>query len=139
MTVLMDTGLIYGFLNRQDAHHDEAKDLVHRIAKSQFGRAFVTDHVVDELLTLVRARTRSQALEAAARRFLPLPVPQIRGMACVSLGGAVLDKAWDVFDRYRDQRLSFTDATLVVTLRELNIDRLATFDTRLEKIVTSAR
>ncbi|HEX9709421.1 MAG TPA: PIN domain-containing protein [Candidatus Thermoplasmatota archaeon] len=138
MTVLLDTGLIYAFLNREDANHREAKDLVHRIGRRAFGAPFVTDHVVDELFTLVRARTRSPQLEAAARRFLPLPDPQVHGLVPLSLGGAALRKAWEVFDRYRDQRISFTDATLIVTLKELHMDMLATFDDRLRKLVPCA-
>jgi predicted nucleic acid-binding protein len=138
MSVLIDTGVVYAFLNYRDQRHRDAVGLVDRIAKREFGAPFVTDHVVDELLTLVRARTRSKRLEDAARRFLPMPDPQVRGLTALSLGGAVLDKAWLVYDRYRDQRISFTDATLVATLRELNIDKLATFDARLPAIVPTA-
>ncbi len=138
MTVLLDSGVIFAFLNREDALHKEGRDLVHRIARREFGRPFVTDHVVDELLTLVRARTRSRALERSARRLLPLPDPGLKGLALLSLGASVLEGAWEIFDGYRDQKISCTDASLIATMRELRVDYLATFDTRLQKLVPIA-
>lgn len=138
MTILLDTGLVYAFLNREDARHEEATDLMTRIAKGEFGQPLINDHVVDELFVLIRARTKSAPLETAARRFLPLPDPLLKGLSLVSMGVGLLLPAWSVFDRYRDQGLSFTDAGLIVTMRELKIDHLATFDRRLARLVPHA-
>ena len=138
MTVLLDTGVVFAFLHANDARHAEAVELISRIARKEFGQSFVTDHVIDELFVLVRSRTRSAGLEEAVRRFLPMPHPALRGLAAVSLGTASLVPTWEVFRRYRDQGLSFTDATLIVALRELKLDRLATFDERLGRIVPRA-
>lgn len=135
MTVLLDTGVVFAFLNADDVRHSEAVELVTRIARRDFGQPFVTDHVVDELFILTRSRTRSAELEQSLWRFLPLPTPTLRGLTAVSLGVAVLEPTWEVFRRFRDQRLSFTDASLIVTVRELGFDRLATFDHRLARLV----
>jgi predicted nucleic acid-binding protein len=138
MTVLIDTGVMFAFLNARDARHRDAADLVDRIATREFGAPFVTDHVVDELFTLIRVRTKSPALERAARRLLPMPDPGLKGLAALSLGGAILQPAWEIFDGYRDQKISYTDASLIATMRELRVDYLATFDTRLQKLVPTA-
>lgn len=138
MTVLLDTGVVFAFLNADDVRHAEAEDLVSRIARREFGQPFVTDHVVDELFVLVRSRTRSRTLEESLSRFLPLPSPALRGLTPISLGIGVLEPTWQIFRRFRDQGLSFTDASLIVTMRELNLDRLATFDHRLARLVPSA-
>jgi predicted nucleic acid-binding protein len=138
MSVLLDTGAIFAYLNREDARHREARGLMLRIARKEFGAPFVTDHVIDELFVLIRARTRSAALEDAAKRWLPLPDPVLKGLSVVSLGTEVLEPAWEVFRKYRDQGISFTDASLVVTLREMGIERLATLDSRLGKLAPRA-
>lgn len=138
MTVLLDTGVVFAFLHANDARHVEAVELISRTAKREFGQAFITDHVVDELFVLARARTRSPALEDALRRFLPMPKPALRDLAAVSLGAAFLLPTWEVFRQFRDEGLSFTDASLIVTLRELKLDCLATFDERLGRIVPRA-
>lgn len=138
MTVLLDTGVVFAFLNADDERHATAVELVSRIARREFGQPFVTDHVIDELFVLVRVRTRSAALEESLRRFLPLPSPALRDLKALSLGTSVLEPTWEVFRRYRDQHLSFTDASLIVSLRELRIDRLATFDRRLARLIPRA-
>lgn len=137
MSVLLDTGLIFAYLNRQDARHSEAKELIERIARKEFGQPFVTDHVIDELFVLIRVRTGSSTLEDSARRLLPMPAPALKGLASISLGTTLLIPAWEVFHKYRDQGISFTDASLIVTMRERSIGRLATFDDRLRKLVAT--
>lgn len=139
MTVLFDTGVVFAFLNADDARHNDAVQLVTRIAHREFGAPLISDHAVDELFVLVRVRTGSCQLEEAARRFLPLPTPLLRGLSIVSLGTSLIAPAWEVFRRYREQRLSFTDAGLIVTMQELRIDRLATFDRRLSRLVPVAQ
>jgi predicted nucleic acid-binding protein len=138
MTILLDTGVVFAFLYANDERHGEAFDLMSRIARKEFGQPYVTDHVIDELFVLARTRARSDDLEESLRRFLPLPKPALPGLAAVSLGTAHLLPTWEEYRRYRDQRLSFTDASLIVTLRELKLDWLATFDQRLARLIPHA-
>jgi len=138
VTVLLDTGLIFAHLHREDARHEEARRLLRKVGRKEFGAPFVTDHVIDELFVLVRARTRSAALEEAARRWLPLPTPALNGLRALSLGTDLLERCWETFRKYRDQRLSFTDAALLVTMGEHDIGWLATFDERLRKLASCA-
>jgi len=138
VTVLLDTGLIFAHLHREDARHEEARRLLRKVGRKEFGAPFVTDHVIDELFILVRSRTGSGALEEATKRWLPLPVPALVGLRAISLGTELLKPAWEVFRRHRDQHLSFTDAALIVTMRERGIHRLATLDSRLRKLVPCA-
>lgn len=138
MTVLLDSGVVLAFLNADDVRHSEALELISRIGQREFGQPIVTDHVIDELFVLVRVRTRSAALEESLRRFLPLPTPALQGLKSVSLGTTVLEPAWEVFRKFRDQHLSFTDASLVVTMKVLGGDCLATFDGRLARLVPHA-
>jgi predicted nucleic acid-binding protein len=67
-----------------------------------------------------------------------MPTPALKGRVSISLGTALLMPAWEVFHKYRDQGISFTDASLIVTMRERNIGRLATFDDRLRTLVAVA-
>ena len=137
MSVLLDTGTIFAHLNRHDAKHAEGTELMLRLGRKEFGAPLVTDHVIDELFVLARVRTKSAQVEEALKSFLPLPNPALKGLATVSLGAGVLEPAWQVFSKYRDHGISFTDATLIATMKELKIDWLATFDTRLSKLVPS--
>ncbi|MDE1821690.1 MAG: type II toxin-antitoxin system VapC family toxin [Euryarchaeota archaeon] len=137
MSVLLDTGVLYGALNHDDEAHERATALLDRVGRREFGAPLVLDHVVHELFTLIRSRRDPPALEEAAARLLPLPTPELRGLSIASLGTSLMRPAWGVFRKYRDQRLSFTDAALLASMRELRIDRLATFDRRLASLAPS--
>jgi predicted nucleic acid-binding protein len=138
MSVLLDTGFLFAFLDEGDTKHDEAFALMDRIQAKEFGAPFVSDLVIVELFSLIRARKRAARMEEAARRLLPLPSPALRGLSLVSLGPSIFERAWEEFDRYRDQRISFTDASLIATLAELRIDALATFDEVLCNLTPTA-
>ncbi len=138
MSVLLDTGVLFAFHHLEDSRHADALALMSRVANKEFGAPFVSDLVVAELFTLIRARTRSAALEEAARRLLPMPNPSLRGLTMVSMGSSIVGRSWEEFERYRDRQISFTDATLIATLKELRIDSLATFDGKLRAIVPTA-
>ncbi len=138
MTILRKTGAVFAILHADAARHDDAVALVSRIARRVFGPPFVTDHVIEALYIRTRSRTNSSPLEQALGRFLPRPTPALRGWTAVSLGTTVLEPTWEEFRPYRDQRLSFTDASLMATRKELNLDRLATFDRQLARLVPHA-
>ena|SRR5689334_10077107 len=138
MSVLLDTGFLVAFLDKDDEHHAAAYALMDRIQAKEFGAPFVTDLVVAELFSLLRARRRGARWEQAARRLLPMPSPELRGLTVVSLGVSGLERTWEAFERYRDKGISFTDASLIVTLGELRIDAIATFDEGLGRIAPVA-
>lgn len=131
MTVLLDTGVLFAFLNRDDERHPEARRLLGALAKGTWGSSFVSEYVVDELFTLIRARTRSRKLEEAARSLLPLPTPALVGLRILPVGPERVPAILEVFQRHRERGVSFTDASLLVTLEAFGLDRLVTFDERL--------
>lgn len=128
MSVLLDTGVIYAYLNKQDPRHDDALEVLRRIASGEMGSPVVSDHVVDELFTLIRRRRQSAEVEQAARRFLPLDGPSRLRLRIVMVGPSGLVPAAKLYRRHHDRRLSFTDATHLVLMQRLSMDRLATFD-----------
>ncbi|HKZ60198.1 MAG TPA: PIN domain-containing protein [Candidatus Thermoplasmatota archaeon] len=134
MTILLDTGFIFALLNHEDAAHGPAADLASRIGRREWGTPLVTELVVAELFSLIRARTGSAKLEEAARQWLPLPNPSLRGLTLAPVGGALLEKSWEVFAKYRDQRLSFTDASLLALAEAMRVERIATFDRGLSSL-----
>lgn len=137
MSVLLDTGVIFSFLNRDDERHTAARRLMAGLATGKWGTAFVSEYVVDELFTLIRSRTKNQALEAAAKRLLPLPRAALEGLRILPVGPERLMETFAVFERHRDQGLSFTDSSLLVLLDAFGLDRLATFDVRLAALAPS--
>lgn len=128
MSILLDTGILYAFLNTQDPRHEQAVDILHRVGSGEWGSPVISEHVIDELFTLIRHRKRSQEVEDAARHLLPLEGHSSMRLRIAMVGPAGLPPAAELYRRHRDRRLSFTDATHIVLMKRLPVDLLATFD-----------
>ncbi len=82
-----------------------------------------TDYVVDETLTLLRARGQYT-------RAVAWGGPILRGERCAMhlITPADLQDAWDVFRRFTDKDWSFTDCTSKVVMRKLGVLRAVSLD-----------
>ena len=56
MTVLLDTGFIIAPFNKRDRHHRWAARLMRNILKGAHGTPFITDYIIDEVLSYAAAR-----------------------------------------------------------------------------------
>ncbi|MGQ0535292.1 MAG: type II toxin-antitoxin system VapC family toxin [Methanobacteriota archaeon] len=128
MTVLIDTGVLYAFLNKDDENHDVGLDLVTRVARGEWGAPFVSDYVADELFTLIRVRGGGPRVETAARRLLPFPEPALPGLSMVPVAPDHIEATLAAFERHRARRISFTDASHLAIMKALDVDALATLD-----------
>lgn len=135
--LLLDTGVLIAFVNAGDPRHDEALALVTDAQGGRFGRVITTDYILDELLTLIRVRSGRKAhAEAVIRLIRGAPtegIPAVIGLR--HIGERTVADAVDLFLRYFDQRLSFTDCVTVALSREDARLLVATFDGPLGRLV----
>jgi predicted nucleic acid-binding protein len=92
------------------------------------GMLVLTDYVVDETLTLLRMRLGPTAAETWWR--------QIEGTTRVQwewIDPSRADKAREQFFRWKDKKLSFTDCTSFVVMRERRVKRVLTSDRYFEQ------
>ena len=117
--IVVDTGAWYASLVPTDPDHAKA---VKWIASNHFP-LLTTDYIVDETLTLLRARgEKTRALLLGAKFFRD-------GLAEVHKITAVdLSLAWDVFEQFDDKGWSSTDCTSKVVMEKLNITIAFAFD-----------
>jgi uncharacterized protein len=117
--VFVDTGAWFASFIPTDPDHAAAS----RWLAGNRDRLVTTDYIVDETLTLLRARKeRASALAAAAVFF--------RGeLAAIHfLSEADLRAASDVFCRFSDKEWSFTDCTSKVVIERLGLTMAFAFD-----------
>jgi hypothetical protein len=135
MTVIVDTGVLYADHDRDASRHDVASDALDTVYDGELGLPFVSDYVYDEAITLTlrRAGSFSAAKRLGERLRGVDPYPAVYEMLHVS--AAVFADAVDVFERYDDQRLSFTDATTVALCRRHDVDSVLSFDDDFDGIV----
>ena len=123
--LFIDTSGFFAFLNKSDADHEEAKK---RFAAS--ANKMTSNYVFDELMTLLTARGQKDLSISFGE--------QLRGgslVACHFLSASEEEKAWGIYQKFRDHPLSFTDCTTLLLLREHQSSRLLSFDATLLKLV----
>ena len=135
MTVLIDTGVLYADHDTAATRHDSAREALEAVYDGQYGQPLVSKYVFDELLTLTVSRTDSvEAATTVGDRILGRGTfPSVFDLLDVS--DAEFFEALEVFDRYSDQNLSFTDATLVAQARRNEVDGVLSFDDDFDGIV----
>ncbi len=124
MSVLLDTGFIIAAFNRRDSNHAWAKRLMREILEGKWGTPYITDYIVDEVLSYAAARLAGDTgvklgellLERRVFRLIPVTLD------------IVLD-AWSLYRRHYPS-LSFTDATSIIVARVYGIDYIVTVETR---------
>lgn len=120
--VFADTSGLYALIDKNDAAHAAAREAVEKLLRGG-ARLVVTDYVLDETVTLARARAGG----LAATRVLDL-VEQSRGLRIEWIGPERFASTCAFFRRHADHLYSFTDCSSFVVMRELRLTRALTTD-----------
>ena len=135
MSIFVDTGVFYAHHDADAERHDTAVALVDAILDGKYGQPYTSDYVLDEAVTLTRARTGSVTdANAIANRIRGSdPYPQIVEMIYTT--SESVSAALETFRRYDDHDLSFTDAMSVATCKQRDVNTIASFDSDFDGIV----
>ncbi|MBX0287337.1 type II toxin-antitoxin system VapC family toxin [Halomicroarcula sp. F28] len=135
MTVVVDSGVFYAHADRGASRHDTAVAALSAILEGGYGQPYITDYIYDETVTLTLTRTDShaEAMRVGRRLRGAGDFPELFHLR--NLSKAVFETAVDIFERYDDQQLSFTDATTVAFTETHDIDTVLSFDDDFDGIV----
>lgn len=134
MTILVDTGVLYADHDTDAARHEAASAALQTVYDGEFGLPYVSDYIYDEAVTLTLKRGGfTPAAQLGERLRGSGQYPQVYRM--VSVSGAVFADAVDIFERYDNQQLSFTDATTVALCERHAIDAVMSFDDDFDGVV----
>lgn len=128
-SLFLDTAVFIAAVSRRDPHHEAAKQLVHQLQEGAWSSAHTSDYVVAEALNYARSRLRRREAERAILRLVfgahdfPPLTPEV-----FRVHGGRFAKALQLYERYFDRGLSFTDATSLVLVEERRLGFLATTD-----------
>jgi len=112
------------YYNTRDSNHEKAKKIISDIITGKYGKAFTSDYVFDEAVTVCLIRTKS--LKAARKLGEHLLKSEI---SLLKVTETVFRTAWKLFS----VKLSFTDWTNASFLKTYGIDCIATFDREFRK------
>lgn len=117
--IFVDTGAWFASVVPSDPEHPRASQWLRQNAEP----LVTTDYVIDETLTLLKARGH-------VRHALALGTSLFGGhlASIYYLTEADLLFAWEVFKRFSDKEWSFTDCTSRVVMSKLNVHHAFAFD-----------
>ena len=125
--IFVDTGAWFAAFVESDPNHESAT----RWRRANRERLITTDYILDETLTLLRARDQYDI----ALRF-----------GLLAFGGRLADvhflspdtilEAWQVLQRFSDKGWSFTDCTSRVVMGRLGITAAFAFDNHFRQFGT---
>lgn len=136
MSILLDTGVLAGFLNKDDANTDRAQAIIAACMDGEHGGVFTTSDVVDETFTLLLSRGAPLAHARQLSNQLGWEADKPPIAEVLEIDRAHRREAWRLFERhYEEKSLSYTDCTTLLMVRDRGIDKLATFDDDFEGLV----
>lgn len=117
--IFADTGALYGLFIRADGKSREAREWYQQNTEP----LLTTDHVVSELLTLLRARGHARGALSAGEDLFGETVASIEWVTRADIA-----QSWAVFQRFSDKDWSFTDCVSYAILERTGINKAFTFD-----------
>ena len=121
MEIFLDSSFLVAFYNRNDKNH-----LMDRrfISNSDNRWSFViSDYIFDEILTVLMVRGgKFVSIEAGCK------ILGDNRINLLQVDKNVFQKAWLIYQGFKDKEWSFTDCTSYVLMKNLSIDVGASFD-----------
>lgn len=128
MNIFADSGGWAAYFNDRDEYHDQALAALESVAE-QAATFVITDYILDEALTLVRARA-GHAKAVLCGQWL-IKSPRVRR---INVTEGIWQAAWELFQQYDDKDFSFTDCTSFVVMRQQKLRDVFTFDHHFEQM-----
>jgi predicted nucleic acid-binding protein len=117
--IFVDTGAWYASLVPTDPDHTNAVAWL----SANHSPLVTTDYVIDETLTLLRARGERKRALLVGAEFFNGNVAEIHRIT-----NTELTLAWEIFKQFDDKEWSFTDCTSKVVMQQLGITVAFAFD-----------
>jgi len=134
MSVFVDTGVFIAFHNTRDRNHNRAVELIRSIVNGELGTAYTSDYIFDEAVTYTLMKTKDikKAMDVGRLILGDDELPRFVNMIVVDF--PIFKKAWKLFLKYK--KLSFTDCTSITLVQENEIERIMSFDSDFDGIIS---
>lgn len=121
--VFVDTGAWYALKNKKERDHTGVVNFF-KALPSRGIICYTSDYVIDEAITLTRARLNNHELAGTLAEEL------LSEKAAVIIYAAprYLRRALEIYTKYTDQHFSFTDCTSFAIMEDLGIKEALAFD-----------
>jgi predicted nucleic acid-binding protein len=119
--ILLDTSALYSLIDNRDPDHAQIASFVREIDRSS--QLMVTNYVMDEALTLIKARLGAHVAMTVGEKIRSGSFCQL-----VHLSPEDDEATWQIFRRYVDKDWSYTDCSCLAVMRRLKIEQALATD-----------
>lgn len=127
----MDTGIFFAAFSKNDTHHVEAVGLLECALLGKCGTIYSSDYIFDETVTLARVRTHNYEITSKIGDM----IKNSSRIRLLRVDEDIFNKAWDIFGKYHNKELSFTDCTSIALVKTQKIDMIFSFDLHFDGIL----
>lgn len=117
--VFVDTSAWFAAVVPSDPNHAQAANWL----ATNTDVLFTTDYIIDETLTVLRARGEHQRAKALGSKFFEGAIAEIH-----FLTEEDIRLAWSIFEQYHDKSWSFTDCSSKGVLDQMKVSQAFAFD-----------
>jgi predicted nucleic acid-binding protein len=128
MKLFVDTSAWLALNDKNDQYHRKAVSMSSAIKRQKI-ELITSEYIFDESITLIRYRVSHKAAVIFGDSLLNSGIVRIEDVT-----NEIRVKAWDIFKRYGDKELSFTDCTSFVLMKDLSLHKAFTFDEHFRHI-----
>jgi len=116
----------FGFYSLGDVHHVDSLALIVHAIEGRWGRLYITNHILDETLTLLKYRISPETAKAFLDTFIETVLVQI-----IFSDRELENESLKIFrENITRKGLSYTDAVSVAVIRNVKLSRFLTYDLR---------
>ena len=131
MSLFVDTGVFFAAYSKNDVHHSDAVELIEWGMRGKGGVIYTSDYIFDETVTLARVKTHNSEVPIKIGQMIK-DSPRIN---LLKVDEDIFNMAWDIFEKYCQKGLSFTDCTSIAIVKSYKIDTIFSFDAHFDGII----
>jgi len=127
MRFFVDSGVWIGAFNKKDKHHKVASKIIRHLLDDLSDKAYISDYVFDEVTTYMKKKINPEASILVAEAML-----DSQNIEIIFMNEKIFNASYHIFKMY--DRLSFTDASIVVIMKNRKIQFLYSFDSGFNSV-----
>lgn len=131
MRIFVDTSAFMALILKEESYHSKVVEQ-YKTYKQARAQLITSTYVLDELFTRCLYRAGSHGAKLAIS--LIRDIIASGELTVLEVDSQVFQKSEDIFLKFSDHRISFTDATSYVLYKDFNLDEIFTLDSDFKKM-----
>lgn len=127
--IFIDTSAFLALEDEADQHHEEALRFRDKVLFKGDYEMITTSYILDESLTLIRARLGIKASIDFSKKIRKSKVVEI-----LPVSKEIEEEALDLFEKYDDKDFSFTDCVSFSVMLQMGIKEAFAFDRHFDQM-----